>query len=252
MSSQKQANLNTESERIVSNPYKKETESNKISDSPNKDNHQQILVNENINTTDSPEKAQNNPTPIDYSKYTNISQLNPIHIKQLDNNTFLISKTCCEKASYIILACVAPILFLSFSLSYGLTKNKIYLILFIVLIIALIYEIILIIKTVNSIYIILDTNNITVKEEGWCKKRTTLFHSGLLNRAELKCENKVASCGIKADFYTLTFYSNSQNIIPDTCFLNRQKDKNKNIFTDEEMGYFNYVVNNHIQKNMMN
>ncbi len=102
MSSQKQANLNTESEWIVPNPYKKEIESNKISNSPIKDNHQQILVNENINTTDSPEKAQNNQTPIDYSKYTNISQLNPMIIKQLDNNTFLISKTCCEKTYYII------------------------------------------------------------------------------------------------------------------------------------------------------
>ena len=58
---------------------------------------------------------------------------------------------------------------------------------------------------------------------------------------------------MKADFYTLTFYSNSKNIFPDTCFLNRQKRPNvKNNFTDEEIGYFNYVVNNHIQKNMMN
>ena len=46
------------------------------------------------------------------------------------------------------------------------------------------------------------------------------------------------------------FYSNSQNIFPDTCFYN--EEKRIKYFTDEEIGYFNYVVNNHIKRNMMN
>ena len=135
MSSQKQSNLNTESERIVPNPYKKETESNQISDSTNKDNHKQILVNEKPNKINYSQNAQNNPTPIDYSNYTNISQLNHKIIKQLDNNTLLISKTCCEKAEPIILICLYPIVILSFLISYAITKNKIYIIIAIVLLI---------------------------------------------------------------------------------------------------------------------
>ena len=256
MSSQKQAILNTESERIVPNPYKKEAESNKISDSPNKDNHQQILINENVNKTDSPEKSQNNQTPIDYSNYTNIGQLNPISTKQLDNNTFLISEICCEKAKSIMLISLPFIIIFVFSLLALIYKEEAFLYVGILFIPAFIRSIIYIIVTIHYIYIILDPNNITVKEKGWCRKRTTIFHSGLLNRVELKCERKSKdNCCSKnedEDYYILMFYSNSQNIFPDICFWKKLKKAHLILFTDDEMGYFNYVVNNHIQKNMMN
>ena len=199
------------------------------------------------NCSDFPEynKVTNPDKPkIDYSKYTNINQLNHRGIIQTDSNTFYLTKKCCSK--------LFPILFSSFSLFlstviFWTEVSTATICLCVVGGIFVILGILMLCRSYISVYFILGPNNIKVVQKAWCGSKTTIYNSGQITKIifALSMESFKNSPFMS---YHVTIYQNIPGYPPEfMIFANGNKTP---LYTEEEIGYFNYVVNNHIKKNM--
>ena len=188
------------------------------------------------------------PPQIDYSQYSNISQLNHMKINQPDNNTFIITKTGCEKIIPIIFApifLIITIAYIGIAIHFG--SFDFYVIFFGILILPMdvLFAILLFIYQ-HTISFILGSNDITVKEKTWLRTKITNYLPGQLVSAQLIC---TFSQQCQASYlYKFNFILNNNGNPSEKIYF--EEAKPKQIYTPEEMGYFNYVMNKHIQSKM--
>ena len=217
----------------------------------NQSNDDQIPFNTCDIEPDKPQLLDNNnqapgfilPSHIDFSKYTNINQLNHKRINQIDNNTFNISKTCDDETCNVIIFfffMVASIVVLIL----GITQDMILMTIFgAIMILTGICAMIELCSNIKSVTFILGENDITVEENG-CNKKVTRYEAGQLSMVELTCQLAKNDC-VKYSYKILFKMNNNamdKNILEITG--------NNEVYTPEEIGYFNYVMNHHIQTKM--
>lgn len=188
------------------------------------------------------------PLQMEFSKYTNLNQLNHMHINQVDNNIFNIRRTSCQKICKLLL--VLPLILVAiFMIIFGIyIKKKITIIIGILVVLSsfvLFYALLSI--YVHTINFILGPNDITVEEIAFCKKKITNYQPGHLSTVELTsyfshgCRNKYNSY--------ISFKMDGDGASLEKNYFCESKDSQ--IYTPEEIGYFNYVMNHHIQTKMM-
>ena len=182
-------------------------------------------------------------TQIDYSKYTNINQLNYRGIKQ-SNNSFYVTKRCCEK--------LFPIIYFTFSLGFaGLVfYTEVNVITVLTSIVGFIFAgcgILMLCRSYHSVTFVLEPKSIKVTESAWCGRKTTVFGSGQITQILFNSEYKIMN-GKPFHSYKITIFQNIPGEVPENNIFGSGY---KNVlYTEEEMGYFNYVMNHHIQTNM--
>ena len=184
---------------------------------------------------------------IDYSQYTNISQLNHMKINQPDDNTFVINKSCFEKAYPIIFASIFLILAFT-TIGFGIYLGGVYIIVLGILQLgAGVIFIIMLFINPNTISFILGSNDITVKEKAWLRTKITNYLPNQVTSVQLIC---TFSQQCQAQYlYKFNFMLNNNGIPSEKNYF--EEAKSSQFYTPEEMGYFNYVMNKHIQTKMM-
>ena len=162
-------------------------------------------------------------------------------ILQTENNTFYITEGSTEKCVPFI-----PLFVSLFFILFGILKES-----FAALILALvciIFSIIAFFSHIHSIFIVLGPNALTVIKKALCHKKTIIYNTGDLERinfTETKVKGK--TIGKKGNYdgykYEFTVVSKSGNV--DLIY---NKFASSEIFTSDEIEYFLYTVNTHIQK----
>ena len=219
----------------------------------NQNNNEQTSINAFDIETDKPQLTENPPqesglpSEIDYSKYTNINQLNHRRINQIDNNTFQIRKTCADEICGIFIFFIDIIVFIGFIL-FGIFLDIIIMIVIgaVMLLFGIwwFYELCCDFK--KTINIILRPSIIIVEEIA-CKKNVTQFYTFQLSKVELAYESdQDCDCTCKYS-YKIIFKMRDEHVAEKTFF---EISRCKQIYTPEEIGYFNYVMKNHLQTKM--
>ena len=186
------------------------------------------------------------PPQIDYSRYTNISQLYHMHINQIDDNTFVITKTCCEKTYPIVFAPIFLILAITLLVLGIYLEDFVYIIVGVLEVILAVLFFVMLFIYYHTINFILGTNNITIEQISWFRKKVTNYLPGQLIKVELTCQFS-QDCETKY-IYNINFLVNNNGASSMVAYFS--ETKNRQFYTPEEMGYFNYVMNNHIQTKM--
>ena len=185
------------------------------------------------------------PRQLDFSQYSNINQIYHRRINQINNNTFNITKSINEKVIKIfpvIFWIIIGIVFLSI---WASSDELPFLIVGILGFLMAIFFLIILILFQHSINFILGKNNITVEELYYCRKKITSYIPGQLSKVELTCI--ISNCNTKYN-YSINF--KSTRAYGDKAYFEESSNCGRT-YTDEEIGYFNYVINRHIETNMM-
>ena len=253
MNSQPFLNENESNEEAEKNPDQQQNSPNPLL--INQNNNEHISQNSNDKESIQPQLAVNNDQihglilqpRIDFSKYTNINQLNHRHINQIDNNTFNIKKDCCDKI-YIILPLFACSLGTISALTLGILIISTFLIIIGIIFFLLTFFLFfyMLRNSIDSINFILGPNDITVEQIGCCKKIITKYEPGQLINIKLISHFNY-NCGNNYISY-ISFKAYIDGIPLEINYFT--ETKSSQIYTPEEIGYFNYVINHHIQTKM--
>ena len=202
----------------------------------------------------SPQTQTNNNTPNNYQIYQNISEIPHWCIQQIDSNTFFIPlsfECCCDKFCPFI-AC-----FIGFSLVIG----YIFLSIFIMksfwnpCFIMLYFGIFIIIAgfcgfhQYQRVYFYLEQNSLKIVKKAICAKKIKIYNTGELERVDFlykySYELDDDGDGSYIHHYDLIF-------VTKTGIVNKifSRGETSKIFTQEEIDYFLYYMNNHIQTKM--
>ena len=94
----------------------------------------------------------------------------------------------------------------------------------------------------------MNPNLIKVLEKAWCGRKTTVYERGQITEIHF---NSAINPGVKGEdvhIYEIRIFQNIPGKGPE-CLVFSDRYK-KILYTEEEIGYFNYVMNHHIQTNM--
>ena len=178
---------------------------------------------------------------INYQNYQNISQVSNKGIIQKDKNTFIISSGYQGKFLPLCLI-IFGIIFILFGI-VSIAFDA-----FIVIICGLVFLIIgIMLCNHKKIYFIIGPNNLTVINKTNCSKKVYAYNPGQLLRVDFIYNlgiNIVANSNHKYNYILNIVLSNGQVVNIFTSTSNVPK------FTLEEINYFLYFINNHIQNNM--
>ena len=186
------------------------------------------------------------PNNINYENINNISQLPHGIITQPDDNTFLFDQRGAIAGPIIMFFISIIFLIIPFFI-----KMPIIFVMYIVSLIPIIISICLCINIELSIHFILGPNNITVKKKTCCSQKTLVYNSGDLLRVEFQ-ENVVVTRRRRFNrrvrrsrfIYDIVFVST--NMGPEIIHSVR----NSSSLTFQEIDYFLYRINKHIQTKM--
>ena len=183
--------------------------------------------------------SQNLNQPIQFINFANITNVDQVHhlgIHQIGSDTIYFSFGCCSKIMPIIfficgLLCAFSAFGNGFGLYFAIGVGVIF----------LIVSICMGCKWFYSVYFYLGPNTLTMSWKTLIRRSTRIFYPGQITSLELKSFK-----GKKKNdyFYDLIVYNNRGK---ETVFSEQSSGA---IFTKEEMDYFNYVLNNHIQTKM--
>ena len=181
---------------------------------------------------------------IDYNNYTNVSELNHKGIFQPSDNLIYIYIGCFFK--------IFPIIFLIFGISFAspsfYSQGFIAIFALILGIIFVIIGILIMFKGYYSIYFLMGENNLTITKKALIGKKVNYYEKGQLEYIEFKYDFNLEDIdkGIRPMHkYILNIVKSNQEIdVP------LEVGQNKPLFTVEEMGYFNFIINRHIQNKM--
>ena len=182
----------------------------------------------------------NNVPNIDYQKYTNVSQVHHKGVHQPDANNIYISTGCCFKIMpiiFFIFGAVFSCMFL-FAEGIGGIIGTVFGVIFVLI------SFCMMCKGYYSVYFTMGPNNLTVTKKALCGRSTRVYLPGELISVELTHDILPTRDG-RTFNYQLNI--NTTNSGTDIAFRVGQSSP---IFTMEEIGYFNYVINFHIQNNM--
>ena len=208
------------------------------------------LINQNNNQIQTTELNIGQPTQNDFSRITNMNQINHLRINQLNDNTFTIpSKNCLVKNYPIILCPLCFFLFICCIILGEMDNNSAYYVIAILWLICSILWFITLFNHYYSINFILGQNYIVVEQIAFCRKKITNYQFGQLVKIELNCQFLDSVCCGGNYSYKIKITININGITSDIlCFEDRDA---KQIYTAEEIGYFNYIMNLHIRDKMM-
>ena len=254
--------INKDCNSIDENQYPNPQEINKALNSGNNENLSNTPQEPNINpsnvlqfqnSSDIPESNDNqiendpNQPEIDYSKYNNINQLPNRGIKQLDNNTMYVERKKCREILPIIIWILASLFFATIITWAGVNTGTI------------------IASTIGGIFSLIgfsgfclnyykvcfqiNPNNIRVREVACCAWRTKVYDPGQITSIDFSVNRgNEFGTGDYRYHYSIAIYQNipDQHVKKEVFSI---ADDNQ-LFTNEEIGYFNYVMNRHIQTNL--
>jgi len=184
-------------------------------------------------------------TQYQYQNYQNITQIPHKGIYQTDANIFYISTGCCFKLFpfiFFLMGCGV------FAISFANDAQNIYIARIVGIIFALI-GILLFFKMYNNIYFIMGPNTLTVMKKAICGKQTTIYNPGELQRIDFNYYYGYNSMsnrrrGRTHNYSLVVVQSNGKT---DNIFSIGSSSR---VFTTEEIGYFLYYINTHIQTKM--
>ena len=177
-----------------------------------------------------------------YQNYTHISQISHVGFSQVGENTFIISTGCNFKLFPILFFFVG--LLLSVLPVTGIAEGS-YFISSFVGAFFFITSIYLLLKMYNSIYFVMGPNTLRIVKSALCLNKTTIYNPGELDRIEFNYKQSYSEKNGYIRNYNLI-------IVPTNGVVNKVFSLRSNLpfFTDEEIGFFLYHINNHIQTNM--
>ena len=193
------------------------------------------------------EKNGINQQEIDYSKYNNINQLPHRGIKQVDDNTFFVSSKCCDK--------IFPIIWILISLlisSVVFWTKEIKAITMTISIFggaSTLIGFVMLFRWYHGYYFQTNPNNITLKEAAWCCKKSTIYLAGHISSINFDVKNNINKKGKLWYSYSVTINQNIRFPQEQVIFLGADYS---HLYTEEEIGFFNYIMNSHIRKNLKN
>jgi len=180
---------------------------------------------------------------IQYQNYRNISQIPHKGIYQVDENTFYVSTGCCFK--------IFPFIFFIVGVGVGSLYFFIPEPTFWLLIFGIIFSaagLLMFFKMYNNIYFIMGPNTLTIVKKATCGKKTKIYNPGELSRVDFTYDYSYESStdgGGYMHHYNLIIVPTNEK--PDTIFSIGSSSR---VFTQEEMGFFLYYINTHIQTKM--
>ena len=178
-----------------------------------------------------------------YQNYRNISEIAHKGIYQVDENTFYISTGCCFK--------IFPFLFFIVGVGVGALYFFVPNPSFWLLIVGGIFAaagLLMFFKMYNNIYFIMGPNSLTIVKKATCGKQTKIYNPGELVRVDLTYDYSYESSsdggGYMHHYNLIVMPTNGS---PDTIFSIGSSNR---VFTQEEIGFFLYYINTHIQTKM--
>ena len=198
------------------------------------------IIVQNDNYPQSNEQ-NNQEQPIYNNAYPNITNIKQIHhkgISQIDEKTFYISTGCCIKLLPWI-ASAFGLLFTFIILFFAKSLAGLFGLIFFFVGIFICY------KMYNSVYFILGPNTLTVTKIALCRKRSTIYNPGDLRKVEFKHNFSPDRDGNYLHNYALFVVEANKNINNIFYF-----GSSFQVFTNEEINYFLYHINTHIQTKM--
>ena len=174
-----------------------------------------------------------------YQQYNNISQINHKGVYQVDENTFYVSTGCCFKLFPFVFGLVGL-----GTLVFGIYIAQVFLIIFGAIFAAV--GIYLFFFMYNNIYFIMGPNTLTIMKKATCRKKTNIYNPGELERIEFNYRYTLEAGDRRYTHkYTLIVVPTNGDV--DNIFEVRSSIR---VFTIEEMEYFLYYINTHIQTKM--
>ena len=167
-------------------------------------------------------------------------------IIQTNNNTFKVTKRCCSCDKWF------PIIYFSFSCLFASvvfwTEVNPGTIIFSILgFIFAILGLLMLCKSYHTAYFILNPNNIKVTEVAWCGRKSTIYGRGEINEIYFNSALSPGNKGEDIHIYEIRIVPSNPGKPNYLVFADKYKNT---LYTEEEIGYFNYVMNHHIQTNM--
>ena len=181
---------------------------------------------------------------IDYQHITNVNQIQHINIYQPEVGSLYLSIGCCFK--------IFPIIFLILGLGiiplFVVVKGNNGYICTAIGVLFVIVSIVMMFRGYYSVYILMGANDLTITKKALCGKNTTTYGPGELLSIELSHDithKYRKGRERKMHNYQLDITTSDNSV--STIF---RVGQNTRLFTLEEINYFNYVVNFHIQTKM--
>ena len=174
-----------------------------------------------------------------YQQYNNVSQINHKGVFQVDENTFYVNTGCCFK--------IFPFIFIFAGLgliALAVYKGEGYIYFFGVLFSALgIYALFF---SYTSVYFIMGPNTLTTMKKAVCRRKTIIYNPGELQRIEFN-HRYTRDVGERRYTHKYSLIVVPTNGDVDNIF---SVGSSQRLFTPEEIDYFLYYINTHIQTNM--
>ena len=183
---------------------------------------------------------------IDFQHITNVNQIAHINMVQPDVGSLYISLGCCIK--------IFPIIFLILGLGiiplFVVVKGNNGYICSAIGALFVIVSIVMMIKGYHTVFFLMGVNDLTVTKKALCRTETTVYGPGELLSIELSHDithrtSRKSRRMRKIHNYQLDIVT-SDNSVSQVFRVGQSSP----MFTPEEIDYFNYVINFHIQTKM--
>lgn len=172
-----------------------------------------------------------------YIQQQDFSQINSKGIFQIDENTFKISPGGCNSSGSILMIILGLLLIIlgmlapSTSIFFGLLFLSIGLITFL--------------RSNKKIIFKIGQNNLTIIKKYVCNKRSSVYNKGDILRVDFINNYTDRAGKIENNYQINIVLSNGESLNIYSIKSYAQK------FTEEEIQYFLYIINNHIGQNMV-
>ena len=182
-----------------------------------------------------------------YENYKNISQINHKGIYQPDENTFYISTGFCFKLFPFIFAIMGVFFMLVPLMDPKGTGGNIYMasaagVIFFIVGVSLFF------LMYNDIYFIMGPNTLTIMKKALCRKKILIYNPGELLRIELNYAYTRRRGRRRSHSHKYSLVIVPKNGKADNIFTIGSSSR---FFTNEEIEYFIYFINAHIQTKMI-
>jgi len=183
---------------------------------------------------------------IDFQHITNVNQIAHINMVQPDVGSLYISLGCCIK--------IFPIIFLILGLGiiplFVVVKGNNGYICSAIGALFVIASIVMMIKGYHTVFFLMGANDLTITKKALCRTETTVYGPGELLSIELSHDithrtSRKSRRMRKIHNYQLDIVT-SDNSVSQVFRVGQSSP----MFTPEEIDYFNYVINFHIQTKM--
>ena len=183
------------------------------------------------------------PVIKDYKNCNNISQIPHKRVFQPEPNIFYISNGCCTKCIPYFFTLLGAYFLLMASL-FGKNSFGIYAVLGFFF---LLFGLLSCCNMIHKIYFIMDQNNLTVIKKAIAGKKTRVYNRGELQRVEFNSFYTISQSRFGSFMYNYSVVIVLTNGNAEPIFSTSSSSA---LFTIDEINYFLYSINTHIQTKM--